>query len=157
MAIKQGTGVVGVVRFSQTPGTSGTVVDGTIDGLAPGTEHALAIHESGDLSEGCASTGGHFNPRGVRHGSPKDEVRHVGDLGNVRADSNGRASFKFVDRMVAVNDIIGRSVVVAEGPDDFGIGDSPLSKVGSTFYFGHFKSISHLDFGICVKVCLNDV
>jgi len=123
-------GVVGVVRFSQTPGTEGCVVDGTIDGLAPGSDHALAIHESGDLSGGCATTGAHFNPGGRgRHGSPDDEERHVGDLGNVRADASGRASFKFVDRLVAVNDIIGRSVVVAEGPDDLGRGDTPLSKI----------------------------
>ena len=28
------------------------VIDGTIDGLSPG-EHALAIHECGDISQGC--------------------------------------------------------------------------------------------------------
>jgi len=126
------SGVVGVVRFLQPGGGGGPcVIDGTIDGLTPG-DHALAIHESGDISRGCDSVGEHYDPyRSTRHGSPMNgqEARHVGDLGNVRADESGRATFKFTDRLVNVSDVIGRSLVVADGPDDFGQGNSPMSKV----------------------------
>ena len=60
------------------------IIDGTLDGLSPG-KHGLAIHECGDISGGCSTVGGHFNPRNVRHGSPVDgeNNRHIGDLGNV--------------------------------------------------------------------------
>ena len=77
------------------------------------------------------SVGDHFNPRSTRHGSPVDDVseRHVGDLGNVIADVNGRATFKFVNNLVKVSDIIGRSIAVAAEKDDLGKGISPLSKV----------------------------
>eukprot|EP00095_Tigriopus_kingsejongensis_P006111 maker-scaffold872_size86337-snap-gene-0.18 protein:Tk06111 transcript:maker-scaffold872_size86337-snap-gene-0.18-mRNA-1 annotation:"copper chaperone for superoxide dismutase" len=124
-----GNTVRGVVRFTQVD-QSTCVVDGTIDGLSPG-EHALAIHECGDLSQGCQSVGPHFNPRHTRHGSPLNEEaeRHVGDLGNIRADETGRAVFKFADKLVKVWDIVGRSVVVAEGQDDLGQGQSPLSQI----------------------------
>ena len=61
------------------------VIDGMVDGLSPGL-HGLHIHELGDLSAGCASTGGHYNPTGAMHGGPADAVRHVGDLGNILAD-----------------------------------------------------------------------
>jgi len=55
--------------------------------------------------------------------------RHIGDLGNVTANLEGRAAFKLSDHLVKVYDIVGRSVVVAEKEDDFGEGSSPLSKV----------------------------
>ena len=38
------------------------VVEGTIDGLSPG-EHGLAVHEAGDVSQGCVTLGDHYNPR----------------------------------------------------------------------------------------------
>ena len=42
----------GVVRLVQVdPATC--VVEGTIDGLMPGT-HGLYVHELGDISSGCA-------------------------------------------------------------------------------------------------------
>jgi copper chaperone for superoxide dismutase len=55
--------------------------------------------------------------------------RHVGDLGNIVADADGRATFKLTDKLVKVSDIVGRSIVVAAEKDDFGQGTSPLSKV----------------------------
>jgi hypothetical protein len=79
----------------------------------------------------CFSVGGHYNPHSARHGSPEKDIkgRHVGDLGNVRANSEGRATFKIPDHLVKVRDIIGRSVVIAEKPDDLGQGTNQLSKV----------------------------
>ena len=50
------------------------------------------------------------------------------------ADDKGRAEFKFADKLVKVTDIIGRSIVVAEGSDDLGKGNQPMSKVYLFFY-----------------------
>ena len=33
--------------------------------------------------------GPHFNPKGLTHGAPGDEVRHAGDLGNILAGEDG--------------------------------------------------------------------
>lgn len=119
--------VKGVVRFVQTDDDT-CVVDGTLDGLAPGL-HGLHIHECGDISQGCESVGGHYNPRNTRHGSPTDEEteRHAGDLGNVEAGPDGRARFRLTDNVLKVWDVIGRSVVVTEQPDDLGRGNHPRS------------------------------
>jgi len=118
--------VQGVTRFVQIDDKT-CVVEGTIDGLTPGM-HGLHVHECGDLSRGCDSTGDHFNPHGFPHGAPTDAQRHAGDLGNVVADASGRASFRLVDKVLNVGDIIGRSLVVKEGVDDLGRGTSLDSK-----------------------------
>ena len=89
----------------------------------------------------CFSVGDHYNPRSVRHGSPIDDEkdRHVGDLGNVVANDEGRATFKMTDKLVKVSDIIGRSIVVAQNKDDLGQGNSPLSQVSGTFINRQFS------------------
>ncbi|XP_023333815.1 copper chaperone for superoxide dismutase [Eurytemora carolleeae] len=122
-------GVKGVIRFNQID-RSRCIVEGTLDGLEPG-EHGLAVHEAGDVSRGCHSLGDHYNPRGTRHGSPEnmEEERHVGDLGNIRADESGRATFRIVDPILKVWDVIGRSVVVSTDKDDLGQGNHPRSLV----------------------------
>ena len=58
-----------------------------------------------------------------------DKVRHVGDLGNVNADENGRVSVKIVDTFLSLsgeNNILGRAVVIHEGEDDLGKGKGEL-------------------------------
>lgn len=106
------------------------MVDGVIDGLTPGS-HGFHIHECGDISRGCESLGNHYNPRNTRHGSPENDIneRHAGDLGNIQADPNGRATFRFIDKVLSVSEIIGRSVVVTEKPDDFGSGTNEHSLI----------------------------
>ena len=61
------------------------------------------------------SAGPHFNPKGVEHGGPTDEVRHVGDLGNIVANETGVAQVDIKDSFLSLigpNSIIGRTLVV---------------------------------------------
>ncbi|KAH8394621.1 hypothetical protein KR222_000297, partial [Zaprionus bogoriensis] len=125
------TPVQGAVRFT-TIGSqqAGVVVDGVVDGLEPGL-HGFHIHESGDVSQGCASVGAHYNPRESHHGSPEADAsqRHAGDLGNIRADETGRATFRFVDPALDIWDIIGRAVVITSHADDLGGGGNAQSLI----------------------------
>ncbi|GAB6028992.1 Superoxide dismutase [Cu-Zn] [Chamberlinius hualienensis] len=60
----------------------------------------MHIHEFGDTSGGCGSTGGHFNPENMTHGSPSDVIRHVDDLGNIEADESGKTVINFSDSVI---------------------------------------------------------
>ena len=63
-----------------------------------------------------------------------EDARHVGDLGNIEADTSGRANFRFTDSLVKVNDIIGRSIVVSADPDDLGKGKNKMSAVSKSYW-----------------------
>ncbi|XP_040265496.1 copper chaperone for superoxide dismutase isoform X1 [Bufo bufo] len=117
----------GVVHFLQTS-ENACIIDGTVDGLSPGL-HGIHIHEFGDLSMGCERCGGHYNPEGSTHRSPEQPDSHIGDLGNILASDDGRATFRINSNRVKVWNIIGRSLVVDEEEDDLGCGTHHLSKV----------------------------
>ncbi|KAF9426127.1 hypothetical protein BGZ94_006927 [Podila epigama] len=108
----------GLVRFLQVNNET-CVVDVTVQGLTPG-QHGIHIHELGDTSGGAATTGPHYNPTGVAHGDA--ETGHVGDLGNIEVDEKGWGDLVLESRRIKVWDIIGRSMVVTEKPDDLGRG-----------------------------------
>ena len=120
--------VQGAVKFKQKPGQP-TIIQGIIKGLKPG-KHGFHIHEFGDLSDGCASAGGHYNPEGVDHGSL--EKGHVGDLGNIIADKSGTSRFQIKAERVDLSDVVGRAIVVHADEDDLGKGgDEESLKTGN--------------------------
>ena len=120
--------VQGAVKFKQKPGQP-TIIKGIVKGLTPG-KHGFHIHEFGDLSDGCASAGGHYNPDGVDHGSLKQG--HVGDLGNIVADKSGTARFQLKAERVELKDVVGRAIVIHADEDDLGKGgDEESLKTGN--------------------------
>lgn len=103
-----------------------------LKGFEPNTTHGFHVHESGDISSGCDSMCAHFNPYNQTHGGREDKIRHVGDLGNLVADSEGKVQIEFMDTMISlrgdITNIIGRGLIVHENPDDCGKGAFPDSK-----------------------------
>lgn len=115
-----GSNVSGLVTFTKTG--AGIEVVAHVEGLTPG-KHGFHIHEYGDCSAlDLSSAGGHFNPGKMPHAGPGSVQRHVGDLGNLEADSMGVAHSELTDNMLTfegIHSIIGRAVVVHQGEDDF--------------------------------------
>jgi Cu-Zn family superoxide dismutase len=113
--------VTGMITFTEMAGNKVLVV-GEISGLTPNTEHGFHIHETGDLSApDLSSAGPHFNPGAEKHGGVHSSVRHVGDLGNIKSDSNGVAKVNVTAdnaTLQGTNAIVGRSIVVHAQADD---------------------------------------
>jgi len=115
--------ISGVVQFNQISDDK-VVIEAQLSGLKPGA-HGFHIHSFGNLTKGCETAGGHYNPFNKNHGSPKDKERHVGDLGNLEAKKDGTAYLKIEDTLVKLNgptSVIGRALVLHANPDDLGKG-----------------------------------
>lgn len=115
----------GYVYFWDIPG--GTQVLATISGLpryqpardnqAPIGPHGFHLHQFGDCSVGdpqnpFQAAGDHWNPDGQPHGN------HAGDF-PVLISNEGRAEMSFFTNRFHVSDIIGKSVVIHQNPDDY--------------------------------------
>ena len=103
----------GVVKFYSVP--RGTLVAAEIMGL-PETDtgfFAFHIHEGGDCGgPGFRDTGGHFNPLDRLH------PEHAGDLPPLLS-SHGRGMLVVETGRFTPREIVGRTVVIHEGADDF--------------------------------------
>ncbi|MBI6871979.1 superoxide dismutase family protein [Clostridium aciditolerans] len=115
----------GVVYFRDVPG--GVEVQVEVKGLPkyrPGTArtpqvgpHGFHIHEGGSCNIGdpknpFASAGEHWNPTKQPHGN------HAGDF-PVLFSNNGYARMTFFTDKFRVRDIIGKTVIIHESPDDY--------------------------------------
>lgn len=116
----QGNKVTGTVTFTAVDGGVRVLAD--LEGLTPG-DHGFHIHEFGDCSAPDAtSAGGHYNPTKKQHGGPDSAERHVGDLGNIKADATGKGHYDRVDKVIELKgayNIVGHSVIVHAKADDF--------------------------------------
>jgi Cu-Zn family superoxide dismutase len=112
--------VKGTVEFKQTD--DGVEVTANIEGLKKG-DHGFHIHEKGDCSAPDAtSAGGHFNPSKHKHGAPDAAEHHEGDLGNLTAGADGKATKTFTMKGITLDEgetsIVGKGFIIHEKADD---------------------------------------
>lgn len=106
-----GGNIKGSVWFLQQQ--NGVLVTAEIGGLPHDGFFAFHIHEGSDCGgAGFADTGGHFDPEGVAHPD------HAGDLPPLLS-CNGRAFLSVLTDRFCVEQIVGRTVVIHSGTDDF--------------------------------------
>lgn len=115
----------GTVTFKTMKG--GTEVSVEVFGLPPFKPasdgnpqvgpHGFHIHEKGNCSIGnptepFTATGGHWNPTDQPHGN------HVGDF-PVLFSNDGYAKLTFFTNKFTVQQVMGKAVIIHEGPDDY--------------------------------------
>ena len=128
IAVFNGEKIKGQVLFSEDLKNKCVVVNINLEGLSPNHKHGFHVHECGDLTNGCESLCAHFNPYNKTHGDITDKNRHVGDLGNLQADEQGKANYSFKDSIIKLRgnkaNIIGRGLIIHADTDDCGHGDN---------------------------------
>jgi Cu-Zn family superoxide dismutase len=89
--LKDGKGQpAGSASFTQSGGMVRMKVNAT--GLKPGA-HGIHIHDVGKCdAPDFKSAGPHFNPHGKHHGIKSEQGAHAGDLPNLVAAADGKAS-----------------------------------------------------------------
>lgn len=121
---KSDSNVKGNAVFTEEDGAVTMVA--VLSGLTEG-EHAIHLHEKADCSaDDGSSAGGHWNPTNQPHGKwGSPDGYHKGDIGNFKADANGNGTITIttdewcIDCGDSNKDIVGKSVIVHEGVDDF--------------------------------------
>jgi len=118
----KGSKTFGEATFEQVGDKVRVVV--VVQGLKPGQEHGLHVHEVGDCSSGDGmSAKGHFNPFGKPHGQPASQERHAGDLPALKAGKDGRAKVDVMLDIITVGpgpaSVGGRGLIVHADPDDY--------------------------------------
>lgn len=130
--------VNGTVNFYQT--SRGVIVSAEVSGLPSpedGCENpvfAFHIHASGSCTgtteDPFADAGPHYNPHDCPH------PQHAGDMPPLFGNRGFALLIFFTDRF-CVRDIIGRTVIIHSGPDDFT--SQPAGNAGKKIACGEIK------------------
>lgn len=130
----------GNVRFYQTP--KGTFVVAEIVGLPVSEDKcgngifAFHIHSgtscTGNPQDEFADVGTHYNPTDCPH------PYHAGDMPPLFS-SNGTAFLAFVTNRFTANEIIGKTVIIHDSPDDFST--QPSGNAGNKIACGEIVGV----------------
>ena len=85
---------------------------------------AVHIHEHGDCGNAGSDAHGHWNPTKSNHGKWGQGQFHLGDIGNVTLDANGKGKMELETSLWSVgtgatNDVVGKAIMVHDKADDF--------------------------------------
>ena len=112
--------IAGTIQFTQE--AKGLHVVAEISGLKPG-KHGLHIHQG----TACGASpfkeaGDHLDPFGTKHACATDQVRHLGDLGNLVVGPDGKGHYDAVVTRISLSDpyhlILGKPIMVTAAEDD---------------------------------------
>ena len=96
-----------------------------VEGFSSGGKHGFHIHRSGNTDCGANSLCDHYNPTRQNHGGLNEVASHVGDLGNITANSKGVIEQTLIAERVRLSgsrSVYGRSMIIHKLEDDLGEG-----------------------------------
>ena len=107
--------------------TGAVTIDVKVEGLSAG-KHGTHIHTGASCGDAGKAAGPHWDPHNTgKHGDPaiSSTTHHAADMPNIEVDASGKGSMHFRTTNFKFNDLIGKTIVVHENPDNYT--DSPVN------------------------------
>ncbi len=136
---RSGSNLKGTIKLEAVSDGVRVVVDIT---SGPPGQHGAHIHQTADCSAPDAkSAGDHFNPEMHDHGLPPAAHRHLGDLGNIELDKDGKGHLEITIPGANLNpgdklSFLDRAIIVHEKVDN---GGQPTGNAGGRIGCGAIK------------------
>lgn len=116
------TAVTGLVTFDEVDGKVKMVFDIVIPARA-NKSVAVHLHEHGDCGDMGKNSHGHWNPTNQPHGKWGVDSFHLGDIGNVKLDAEGKGHLEVETGLWSINGaengINGKALIIHGGEDDY--------------------------------------
>ena len=118
------TTVDGTVKFdADSAGKIKMTLDLTIPKKA-GKSIAVHLHEHGNCGDTAMLAHGHWNPTNTQHGKWASASFHLGDIGNVKLNAQGKGTMTLITDLWTLGgspdkNILGKAVIVHGGMDDY--------------------------------------
>jgi Cu-Zn family superoxide dismutase len=122
----------------------GLLIEPNLRGLPPGI-HGFHVHEktscapamnNGQMTAGFGA-GGHYDPKRTgKHRGPDATDGHLGDLPVLLVDADGRTTLPLLAPHLRVHTVLGRSVVIHAGGDNYLDDPAPLGGGGARIACG---------------------
>ena len=142
---EQGVGKeIGTIRASDSE--YGLILTPQLSDLTPGL-HGFHVHEKPDCAHAvkdgkevaALAAGGHYDPRTTgKHEGPYGDG-HLGDLPALYVAADGRATLPVLAPRLKVGDIMGRSIMIHAGGDNYSDVPAPLGGGGARVACGVVK------------------
>lgn len=131
---------IGTITLQNTP--NGVVAKPNITSnkfLTPGL-HGLHLHINGSCAEGGKAAGGHYDPAHTNVHLGPYAKGHLGDLPPLYANSNGSVVYPVLAPRLTLKDMLGRSLVIHAGGDNYSDNPLPLGGGGARVACGVISS-----------------
>lgn len=103
--------------------------------------HGFHVHENPSCAKGGMAAGGHLDPKDTKHHyGPYNKNGHLGDLPVINVNANGSVNIPVVAPRLKVKDILGHSLMIHNGGDNYSDDPKPLGGGGSRMICGVIPS-----------------
>lgn len=118
----------------------GVLFTAHLSGLAPSIGpgvHGFHVHENPSCANGGMAAGGHLDPKKTKHHlGPYNPDGHLGDLPALYVNSDGTIAVPVLAPRIKVKDILGHSLMIHNGGDNYSDDPEPLGGGGKRMVCG---------------------